>query len=94
MKKILITVKQVMEVPDSFELGHHLKNAPDWSVIKVGSRIAVPEITWSRWEDEVEGPSSLNQYKDAKLVKSLDRFVSLDWSMTEFPMNYEVPTDC
>jgi hypothetical protein len=83
-----------MEVPDSFELGHHLKNAPDWNVIKVGSKIAVPEITWSKWKDDVDGPSIITQSKDSALTKRLDRFVSLDWSMTEFPMNYEVPTEC
>jgi hypothetical protein len=94
MKQILVTVKQLMEVPDSFELGNHLKNAPDWNVIKVGSKIAVPEITWSKWEDDGDGPSIITQSKDSVLTKRLDRFVSLDWSMTEFPMNYEVPTEC
>jgi hypothetical protein len=60
--------------------------------MKVGKKISIPELKWCRWEDSEDG--SMTQEDDEKLQDRLDAYDSINWSMTEFPMNYEVPTEC
>ncbi len=91
MKQILITIKQVIEVPNSFKIGNYLKNDPSMNLIKVGKKFAAPDISWSSWEDGGSSPNCLiSGESDEDLIDKLNNYTEVGYSFEEFPANIEI----
>jgi hypothetical protein len=91
MKQILVTVKQVMEVPDSFKIGNFLKNDRYSNYIKVGKKFAAPDITWSAWQDGGDSPDCLTSgVSDEDLNDRLNNYTEIGYTFEEFPAKAEV----
>jgi hypothetical protein len=91
MKQILVTVKQVMEVPDSFQIGNYLKNDPSSEYLKVGRKFAAPDITWSAWQDGGDSPNCLTSgVGDEDLNDRLNTYTHIGYTFKEFPNGVEV----
>lgn len=82
MKKILVTVKQIIEVPDSFKIISFAE--PDdaaFDYIKMEKKLAMPDIRWFDY-DKVSGVGSESRDLDERLAPSI-----VDYSMQEY--NYD-----
>jgi len=91
MKQILVTIKQVIEVPNSFKIGNYLKNDRSMDLIKVGKKFAAPDISWSGWVDGGSSPDCLTSgQSDDELNDRLNNYTEIGYSFEEFPANVEV----
>jgi hypothetical protein len=91
MKQILVTIKQVIEVPNSFKIGNYLKNDSSMNLIKVGKKFAAPDISWSSWVDGGSSPNCLiSGESDEDLIDKLNNYTEVGYSFEEFPANIEI----
>jgi hypothetical protein len=79
MKKILVTVKQIIEVPDSFKITSFTEPGDvAFDYIKIGKKLTAPDITWFDY-DKVSGVGS----ESDELVERLAPAI-VDYSLQEF----------
>jgi len=89
MKKILVTVKQIIEVPDSFKIISFAE--PDdaaFDYIKIGKKLSAPDITWFDY-DKVSGVGSESQETVERLAPAI-----VDYSLQEFSYDAEPNVSC
>lgn len=91
MKQILVTIKQVIEVPNSFKIGNYLKNDPSMDLIKIGKKFAAPDIGWSSWVDGGSAPGCLTSgVSDEDLVDKLGNYTEVSYTLEEFPADADI----
>ena len=89
MKKILVTVKQIIEVPDSFKI-KSLAEPGDtaFNYIKVGKKLAYPDVMWYNY-DKVSNVGSESDELSERLPASI-----VDYSLQEFSYDVEPNVSC
>lgn len=88
MKKILVTVKHIIEVPNSIKIKKVSEHGITSNYIKIGKKLASPDLTWFSYNKKFgEGE------QDSELVMRLIPSI-MDFSMQEFSYESEPDVSC
>ena len=89
MKKILVTVKQIIEVPDSFKIESFAEPGDaDFHYIKIGKKLAYPDVMWFNY-DKVSSVGSESDELSDRLAASI-----VDYSLQEFSYDADPNVSC